>query len=136
MTDWKIFLGDGSQHDGLTRLPPPPPWRFSREQQPLQRPDDLDLAAEARRAAPFLADENARIAVNAALYLRRPLLITGNPGTGKSTLIAKVAHELKLGPVIRWPIGSTSTVRAGITNTTPSVGCRRANRASPQCRTI
>ncbi|MEU0405616.1 AAA family ATPase, partial [Streptomyces sp. NPDC006197] len=31
---------------------------------------------------------------NAALYLRRPLLVTGNPGTGKSTLAHAVAHEL------------------------------------------
>ena len=53
-------------------------------------------------------------AVNTALYLRRPLLLTGKPGTGKSTLISKVAWELKLGPVLRWPITSRSTVRAGV----------------------
>ncbi|MFO1431259.1 MAG: MoxR family ATPase [Candidatus Competibacteraceae bacterium] len=63
---------------------------------------------------PFLPSEEMAIAVNAALYLRRPLLITGKPGTGKSTLIAKVAYELKLGPVIRWPISSRSTVRSGV----------------------
>jgi len=54
------------------------------------------------------------IAVNAALYLRRPLLLTGRPGTGKSSLISKVAYELKLGRVIRWPINSRSTVRSGV----------------------
>jgi MoxR-like ATPase len=46
------------------------------------------------------------LAVNAAFYLRRPLLLTGKPGTGKFTLISKVAYELKLGPVLRWPITS------------------------------
>jgi MoxR-like ATPase len=54
------------------------------------------------------------LAVNTALYLRRPLLLTGKPGTGKSTLISKVAFELKLGPVLRWPITSRSTVRGGV----------------------
>jgi MoxR-like ATPase len=114
MTDWKIFLGDGKQHDRLTEVPEPPPWRFSRSAEPLKRPPGLELGAEEKRAAPFLPSEAMVIAVNAALYLRRPLLITGKPGTGKSTLIAKVAHELKLGPVIRWPISSRSTVREGI----------------------
>ena len=114
MSDWKIFLGNGKQHDRLRELPEPPPWRFSRPNEPLQRPSKLNLDAETKRAAPFLPSEAMIIAVNAALYLRRPLLITGKPGTGKSTLIAKVAHELKLGPVIRWPISSRSTVRDGI----------------------
>jgi hypothetical protein len=87
MSDWKIFLGDGTQHDRLTELPPPPPWRFSRPVEKLTRPSDLALDAEAKRAAPFLPSKEMVIAVNAALYLRRPLLITGKPGTGKSTLI-------------------------------------------------
>lgn len=114
MTDWKIFLGDGTQHDRLTELPEPPPWRFSRAPRPLQRPEQLDIDSEKSRAEPFLPSDPMVIAVNSALYLRRPLLITGEPGTGKSTLIAKVAHELKLGPVLRWPISSRSTVRSGI----------------------
>jgi MoxR-like ATPase len=114
MKDWKIFLGDGSQHDGLTDLPDPPPWRFARAVNSLERPQDLKIDAEEARAAPFLPSVPMILAVNAALYLRRPLLITGKPGSGKSTLIAKVAHELKLGPVLRWPISSQSTVRSGI----------------------
>jgi MoxR-like ATPase len=114
MKDWKIFLGDGSQHDGLLDLPNPPPWRFSRPVKNITLPADSDLNQEAKRAAPFLPSEPMILAVNAALYLRRPLLITGKPGTGKSTLISKVAYELKLGPVIRWPISSRSTVRGGI----------------------
>jgi len=112
--DWKIFRGDNSQHDGLADLPPPPPWRFYRTSPRLERPQDLALDRDAARASPFLPTEPMILAVNAALYLRRPLLITGNPGTGKSTLIAKVAHELKLGPVLRWPINSRSTVRGGV----------------------
>ena len=79
----------------------------------MKRPDDIDLKAEQTRALPFLPSDEMVLAVNAALYLRRPLLITGKPGTGKSTLISKVAYELNLGPVIRWPITSRSTVRGG-----------------------
>src|SRR5262249_29718649 len=53
-------------------------------------------------------------AVNAALYLRRPLLVTGKPGTGKSSLAYAAAHELKLGSVLAWSITSRSTLQQGL----------------------
>src|SRR5215216_5844644 len=114
MGDWKLFRGVGGPHEDLGRLPPAPPWRFAGHAAELQRPADLPVEAEKSRALPFIPSPGMVLAVNAALYLRRPLLLTGMPGTGKSTLISKVAYELKLGPVIRWPIGSRSTVRGGI----------------------
>lgn len=43
-------------------------------------------------------------AVNSALALRRPLLITGNPGSGKTSLAYAIAYELRLGPVLLWSI--------------------------------
>jgi MoxR-like ATPase len=52
--------------------------------------------------------------VNAALQLRRPLLITGKPGTGKSSLAYAVAWELELGPVLTWPITSRTTLSHGL----------------------
>ncbi|MGN2638592.1 AAA family ATPase [Nocardia takedensis] len=58
----------------------------------------------------FQASEEVVEAVNAALLLRRPLLVTGRPGSGKSALIESVANELTMGPVLRWNIGSRSTV--------------------------
>jgi MoxR-like ATPase len=39
------------------------------------------------------------------------LLVTGHPGTGKSSLAAAIAHELDLGPVLHWPVNSRSTLQ-------------------------
>jgi len=118
-SDWRIYLGDGSPHDGLRRLPPPPPWR-AYGGKPLVEPEfGTDEAAGRRlggaeRARAYRADENVVRMVNAALYLRRPLLVTGKPGTGKSTLAYSIAYELKLGPVLSWPITSRSTLGDGL----------------------
>lgn len=53
-------------------------------------------------------------AVNAALYLRRPLMITGRPGSGKTSLAYAIAHELNLGPVLLWPITARSVLQDGL----------------------
>lgn len=53
-------------------------------------------------------------AVNAALYLRRPLLLTGNPGSGKTSLAYAIAYELQLAPVLTWPITARSTLQDGL----------------------
>ncbi len=49
-----------------------------------------------------------RNAVNAAIHLRRPLLVTGDPGSGKTSLAYAIAWELGLGPVLKWPITARS----------------------------
>lgn len=65
-------------------------------------------------AVAYRGDRNAHDLVNAAIQLRRPLLVTGPPGTGKTTLAASIARELALGPVLRWGITSRSTLREGL----------------------
>jgi MoxR-like ATPase len=66
------------------------------------------------RAASYRPPTELLNPVNAALYLRRPLLVTGKPGAGKSTLAYSVAYELGLGPVLRWTITSRSTLQEGL----------------------
>ncbi|HRX63231.1 MAG: AAA family ATPase [Candidatus Competibacteraceae bacterium] len=116
--DWKIFIGSGKPHDGINRLPNPPPWRpfdtpVLKERQ-WPRNEEEDRLHSTERGRTFQADLRMVEAVNAALYLRRPLLITGKPGSGKSSLIEAVAFELRLGRVLRWPITSRSNLQQGL----------------------
>jgi MoxR-like ATPase len=64
--------------------------------------------AKQKAASFFLPDSPACqqlvLAVNAALRLRRPLLITGQPGSGKTSLAYVIADWLGLGPVLEWPV--------------------------------
>ena len=59
------------------------------------------------RAEPYLAPESLVHAVNMAIYLRRPLLLEGEPGCGKTRLAYSIAYELGL-PLIEIYIRSTS----------------------------
>ncbi|QXJ24504.1 MoxR family ATPase [Actinomadura graeca] len=112
MPDWLLYTGSRRPHDGVDRLPPPPPWRAF-DGGPLL-PFPPGPSGNAHSATTYRPSEDAVEQVNAALYLRRPLLVTGPPGTGKSTLAYAVAHELGLGPVLHWPITSRTTLRDGL----------------------
>jgi MoxR-like ATPase len=122
MPDWKIFQGNNaSPHDRLKDLPAPPVWRSFGGVTTRPMPPDFQepyWRAEKDRGERFRIDDASgniiREAVNAALYLRRPLLLTGRPGTGKSALIYAVAYELQMGPVLKWPITSRSTLKNGL----------------------
>jgi MoxR-like ATPase len=49
-----------------------------------------------------------------ALYLRKPMLVRGEPGVGKSSLAYSLAYHLGLGEVIRWPITSHTSIKDGL----------------------
>ncbi len=61
----------------------------------------------------YVATEDLKIAVNAAINLERPLLIKGEPGTGKSVLAHEIANALNL-PLIEWHIKSTTKAVQGL----------------------
>ncbi|HVX37153.1 MAG TPA: MoxR family ATPase [Hyphomicrobium sp.] len=61
----------------------------------------------------YVATDDLKIAVNAAIRLERPLLIKGEPGTGKSVLAAEVARALGA-PLIEWHIKSTTKAQQGL----------------------
>src|SRR6056300_1979500 len=61
----------------------------------------------------YIATEDLRIAVNAALTLERPLLIKGEPGTGKTVLAEQVSKALNM-PLITWHIKSTTKAHQGL----------------------
>ena len=93
---WSIFTGTGipsAPAEAWRAIPAPPPWRNRK-------------VAETR----FVATPELLEAVNASLHLRRPLLLTGPPGSGKSTLVGVIADELQLGQPLEWHVTSRSTL--------------------------
>lgn len=95
--EWRLFRGDGTPR--AVTLPQAPPWRR------------FTSIRSMRPELPYLIERQHADIVNAALHLRRPLLVTGPAGTGKSSLARAVAHELRLGELLRWPVNSRSTVK-------------------------
>jgi MoxR-like ATPase len=61
----------------------------------------------------YLTDPGLEAAVNAALALERPLLVKGEPGTGKTLLATAIAEALAL-PLIHWPVKSTTRAQDGL----------------------
>src|SRR5690625_5200916 len=61
----------------------------------------------------YVATEELRLAVNAALTLERPLLVKGEPGTGKTLLAEEVAAGLNR-PLLQWHIKSTTQAQQGL----------------------
>jgi len=77
--NFRLYWGDGrAKERGEILLPP------------FERIGELDNPAH------YLADKGLRDAVNVALVLGQPLLVTGEPGTGKTQLASSVAYEVGL----------------------------------------
>ena len=61
----------------------------------------------------YVATQDLKLAVNAAVTLQRPLLVKGEPGTGKTMLAEEVAQALSL-PLLQWHIKSTTKAQQGL----------------------
>ena len=108
--NWHIFNKYHEPHDGIKKLPEPPPWRsFNTEVQTTEKKSREEIKGKT-----FQVWDRQVELVNAALYLRRPLLVTGKPGTGKSSLAYAIAYQLKLGKVLTWPINTRTTLSDGL----------------------
>jgi MoxR-like ATPase len=108
---WWIYRGTGQEAPNGDPVPmvlehlradQAPDWRQFKPQSKQQR------------GAKFEPDRETIQRVNAALLLRRPLLVTGPPGSGKTSLTYAIAYELGLGEVLRWSITSRTTLQDGL----------------------
>ncbi len=61
----------------------------------------------------YVATEDLKIAVNAAVSLERPLLVKGEPGTGKTVLAQEIADAL-VAPLLQWHVKSTTKAQQGL----------------------
>ncbi len=66
-----------------------------------------------RGTATYLTNDALEAAVNAALALERPLLVRGEPGTGKTLLAQAIGEALGM-PLIHWPVKSTTRAQDGL----------------------
>ncbi len=115
METWRLFLGSGEPRPEV-KMPDAPPWR-SFAQTAGTTPWQAGVADADhywRRARSYVAPAEVIDPVNAALWLRRPLLVKGSPGSGKTTLIYRIAYELGLGPVLEWPVNSRTKLQDGL----------------------
>lgn len=87
-----VYIGNGKRH-------------------PASKPSDFRSYTRYRQPENYIAEPGLVNAVNVALLLDRPLLLTGEPGTGKTQLAYSLAWELELGETLKFETKSTSTAR-------------------------
>jgi MoxR-like ATPase len=118
--NWWIYRGLGRVIDPderTRRWPFTPPWRSFNGAPDLVAPEE-DQHEVQRRLGRFLparmTDREVIERVNTAITVCRPLIVTGRPGSGKSSLAYAIARELGLGRVLRWLVTSRTTLKSGL----------------------
>src|SRR5450755_3087006 len=76
-----------------------------------RRPHGETMRFEGTNA--YVATDDLKVAVNAAIALERPLLVKGEPGTGKTVLAIEVAKAIGA-PLIEWHVKSTTKAQQGL----------------------
>ena len=115
MKDWYI-LSDGNEGAKERWLSEVPPWRQWKQNpnpelksNPLQEKPSYRLPPAKGSGVSGTLER-----INIALALRRPLLLKGPPGIGKSSLASYLACELQLGAPLIWSINSQSSLKEGL----------------------
>ena len=110
-------------HTRSARCGNPPMERLKRYPAPLNAERSSDLywdffpdrifVMRFEGSSQYVATDDLKLAVNAAMTLQRPLLIKGEPGTGKTMLAEEVAAALGM-PLLQWHIKSTTKAQQGL----------------------
>lgn len=107
--DQRYFIGRGSRSHLEERIEEIRPWEGRIGEWCTEQLSEAQIRAEQLdHPEDYEADPGLADAVNVALALGRPLLLTGRPGTGKSQLADRVAWEFNLAPVLRFEAQSVS----------------------------
>jgi MoxR-like ATPase len=83
----------------------------------------------------YVVTDDLRVAVNAALALGRPLLVKGEPGTGKTALAHEIAKALGK-TLVTWHVKATSTVRQGLYEYDSTARLRDSRLGDPKARDV
>lgn len=126
-SSWKVYRADGRSDAAMIArwLDRAPPWRVHRTDEPPVSHCPPASPRSERRGSTYQSsslfrsegDDRGRdeeTQINIALMLRRPILVTGTPGLGKSSLAYHLAWALGLGEPLRWEINSRTSLADGL----------------------